>query len=87
MGVDTVVASSVAVTTHVKADWSPLRSEMMSGSDVLTTVEASIDTNMPSRRPDRAVSTSRCVMPLSESAAGAATSVFLGARVRVAVTR
>ncbi len=81
IGVETVVASSVAVTTHVKADWSPSRSEMMSGSDVPTTVEASIDTNMPSRRPERAVSTSRCVMPLSESA-GAAASGFLVARVR-----
>ena len=55
---------------------------MMSGSDVPTTVDASIDTNMPSRRPERAVSTSRWVMPLSESLAGAAASVFVRARVR-----
>ena len=82
MGVETVVASRVAVTTQVKADWSPSRSEMMSGSDVPTTVEASIDTNMPRRRPERAVSTSRCVMPLSESLAGAAASVVVRARVR-----
>ena len=70
IGVEIAWSSSVAVTTHVKAVWSPPRSWMMTGSDVETTVEASIDTNMPSRRPERAVSTSRCVMPLSESCGG-----------------
>ena len=35
---------------------------MMTGSEVDTTVEASIDTNMPSIRPDSAVSTWRCVI-------------------------
>ena len=32
----------------------------MTGSDEDTTVDASIDTNMPSRRPDSASSTWRC---------------------------
>src|SRR4051794_33661057 len=59
IGVETVVASSVAVTTQVYAVWSPLRSAMMIGSDVDTTVPARIDTNMPMRRPDIAWSTSR----------------------------
>ncbi len=73
IGVDTVVASRVAVTTQVNALWSPSRSAMISGSEVPTTVDASIDTNMPSRRPERAASTWRCVMPpsVSASAAGA----------------
>ncbi len=53
-GVEIAVVSRVAVTTQVKAVWSPPRSWMMTGSDVETTVEASIDTNMPRRRPESA---------------------------------
>ena len=60
IGVEIAVVSRVAVMTQVKAVWSPPRSWMMTGSDVETTVDASIDTNMPSRRPERAWSTSRC---------------------------
>ena len=56
-GVEIAVVSRVAVTTQVKAVWSPSRSWTMTGSDVETTVEASIDTNMPRRRPERAGST------------------------------
>ena len=62
IGVEIAVVSSVAVTTQVKAAWSPPRSWMMTGSDVETTVEASIETNMPSSRPDSASSTLRCDM-------------------------
>jgi hypothetical protein len=58
-GVEIAVVSSVAVTTHVKAVWSPPRSWMMTGSEVETTVDASIDTNMPRRRPESAGSTPR----------------------------
>ena len=61
------MASRVAVTTQVKAVWSPSRSRMMTGSDVETTVAASIETNMPSSRPVRAWSTWRWVMPESDS--------------------
>ena len=50
------------MTTHVKAVWLPSRSWMMTGSDVETTVEASIDTNMPRMRPERASSTWRWFM-------------------------
>ena len=61
-GVEIAVVSSVAVTTQVNADWLPSRSWMITGSEVETTVEASIETNMPSRRPERASSTWRCVI-------------------------
>ena len=44
---------------------------MITGSEVETTVDASIDTNMPRSRPERASRTCRCVMPDSVSAAGA----------------
>ncbi|MFC5126677.1 hypothetical protein ACFPRL_26080 [Pseudoclavibacter helvolus] len=40
---------------------------MISGREVLTTVEASIDTNMPSMRPERACSTWRRLIPDSVS--------------------
>ena len=62
IGVEIAVVSSVAVTTHVKAAWSPPMSWMMTGSEVETTVAARIETNMPSRRPDSASSTLRCDM-------------------------
>ena len=62
IGVEIAVVSSVAVTTHVNAAWSPPRSWMMTGSEVETTVEASIETNMPRSRPERASSTWRCVI-------------------------
>ncbi len=70
-GVEIAVVSSVAVTTHVKAVWLPSRSWTMTGSEVETTVDASIDTNMPSRRPDSAGSTSRAGRGAPSSAAGA----------------
>src|SRR5690606_24748189 len=60
MGVEIAVVSSVAVTTQVNAVWSPSRSLMMTGSELETTVEASIDTNMPRMRPESASSTRRC---------------------------
>src|SRR5690606_7537373 len=60
IGVEIAVVSSVAVTTQVKAAWSPSRALMMTGRGLETTVEASIDTNMPRMRPDRASSTRRC---------------------------
>ncbi len=59
MGVEIAVVSRVAVTTHVNAAWSPPRSWTMTGSEVETTVDASIDTNMPSSRPVSACSTWR----------------------------
>ena len=62
IGVEIAVVSSVAVTTQVKAAWSPPRSWMMTGSEVETTVAARIETNMPSSRPERASSTLRCDM-------------------------
>ena len=62
MGVEIAVVSSVAVTTHVKAAWSPPMSWMMTGSEVETTVAARIETNIPSRSPDSASSTLRCDM-------------------------
>ena len=37
-----MVASSVAVTTQVNADWFPPRSARITGSDVLTTVALSL---------------------------------------------
>ena len=57
-----VVVSRVAVTTQVNADWVPPRSEMMRGSDEDTTLVARIETNIPSRMPDSASSTSRWVI-------------------------
>src|SRR5690606_7896192 len=60
MGVEIAVVSSVAVMTQVNAVWSPWRSLMMTGSELETTVDASIDTNMPRMRPERASSTRRC---------------------------
>ena len=62
MGVEIAVVRSVAVTTQVNAVWLPSRSWMMTGSEVETTVEASIDTNMPRMRPERASSTWRWFM-------------------------
>src|SRR4051812_1253677 len=62
MGVLTVMASRVEVTTQVYDDSLPPRSPMIRGSDVDTTVLDKIATSMPSRRPDMASSTSRCVI-------------------------
>ncbi len=59
IGVLTVVASRVEVTTQVKDDWPPPRSLMMRGSDVETTVLERIATSIPSSSPERAVTTSR----------------------------
>ena len=50
IGVEIAVVSSVAVTTQVNAVWLPSRSWMITGSDVETTVEASIETNMPEQQ-------------------------------------
>ena len=71
IGVLTVSASSVEVTTHVYEDWLPPRSPMIDGSAVLTTVLERIATNIASRRPDSASSTSRWLMP--SGSAGAST--------------
>ncbi len=72
IGVEMAVVSRVAVTTHVYEVWVPLRSWMITGSDVETTVEASIETNMPSSRPERASSTCRCdIFGRSSSSAAA----------------
>ena len=54
IGVVTVSASRVAVTTQVYADSPACRSEMIRGSALETTVLARIVTNMPSSRPDSA---------------------------------
>ena len=62
IGVEIVVVSSVAVTTQVNADWVPSRSEMIRGSDEETTLVARIETNIPSRMPERDSSTSRWVI-------------------------
>ena len=62
IGVEIAVVSRVAVTTQVKAAWSPPMSWMITGSDVETTVAARIETNMPSRSPERDCSTFRCDM-------------------------
>ncbi len=51
---------------------------MMTGSEVPTTVDASIDTNMPSSSPESAISTARWVMPLWVSAGGAAGAAVFG---------
>lgn len=45
-GVETVVASRVAVTTQVKPDWLPPRSAMITGSEAPTTVVESMATNI-----------------------------------------
>ena len=62
IGVETVVASRVLVTTQVNAVWLPPSSEMMRGREVETTVPARIETNIPSSSPDRDSSTCRCDM-------------------------
>ena len=50
------------MTTQVKADWVPPRSAMIRGSEEETTLVARIETNIPSRMPDSASSTSRWVI-------------------------
>ena len=62
IGVEIVEVSRVAVTTHVKDDCPPSRSVMIFGRDEDTTDIARTETNMPSRIPDSARSTSLCVM-------------------------
>ena len=62
IGVEIVVVSRVAVTTQVKADCVPSRSEMIRGSDEDTTLVARIETNIPSRMPESASRTSRWVI-------------------------
>ncbi|MDQ1084931.1 hypothetical protein QE414_002938 [Microbacterium sp. SORGH_AS 344] len=59
IGVEIAVVSRVAVMTQVYAFWSPERSCTMTGNEVETTVEASIDTKVPSRSPMRAGRTRR----------------------------
>jgi hypothetical protein len=49
--------------THVYEVWLPFRSLTMRGSEVDTTVDERIATSMPISRPDRAVRTSRWLMP------------------------
>src|SRR5690606_13435264 len=60
IGVEIAVVRSVAVTTQVYEVCVPPRSETMTGSELETTVDASIDTNMPRIRPESASSTWRC---------------------------
>ena len=71
IGVEMVVASRVAVTTQVYEVWSPAKSEMITGSEVDTTVPARIETNMPMSRPVSDCITWRWVMPESDSAGAA----------------
>src|SRR4249920_714991 len=56
------MVSKVATTTHVYSVWLPCRLSTMRGSALETTVLDSIATNIASRRPDMASSTSRWVM-------------------------
>ena len=72
IGVEIVVVSRVAVTTQVNADCVPSRSEMIRGSEEDTTLVARIETNIPSRMPDRASRTSRWVI------LGAVSAVLVG---------
>src|SRR3954469_15042466 len=78
IGVDAVIASRVAVTTHVYADCPPPSSAMILGRAFETTVEDRIATNNPSRRPDSASMISRWVI-----AGPAPTPVLAGADVVV----
>ena len=78
IGVEIVVVSRVAVTTQVKADWVPSRSEMIRGSDEETTLVARIETNIPSRMPERASRTSRWVIFGVRRALGGAGGCWCG---------
>src|SRR5690606_17673048 len=65
IGVETAVASRLAVITHVYWDCVPPRSAMMTGSEVETTVPERTATNMPTMRPEIAVKTSRAERTVS----------------------
>src|SRR4249919_497467 len=62
IGVVAVIVSRVATTTQVYSVWLPCRLSTIRGSAFETTVLESIATNIASRRPDMASSTSRCVI-------------------------
>src|SRR6478735_9427844 len=62
IGVVAVIVSRVATTTQVYSVWLPCRLSTMRGSAFETTVLESIATNIASRRPDMASSTSRWVI-------------------------
>src|SRR3954471_3598247 len=63
IGVEAVEASRVAVTTQVYWLWVPLRSVMIVGSALETTVDERNATNIASNIPDRALRICRCVIP------------------------
>ncbi|MDQ0649137.1 hypothetical protein QFZ53_003333 [Microbacterium natoriense] len=65
IGVETAVASRLAVMTQVYWDWVPPRSAMMTGIEVDTTVPESTATNIPTMRPEIAVKTSRAERAVS----------------------
>ena len=62
------------MTTQVNADWVPPRSAMIRGRTVQTTLVARMETNIPSRMPERASSTWRWVIATAGWAAAAALS-------------
>src|SRR4051812_38906132 len=62
IGVVAVMVRRVATTTQVYSVWLPWRLSTMRGSALETTVLESIATNIASRSPDRASSTSRWVI-------------------------
>ena len=69
IGVVAVIVSRVATTTQVYSVWLPCRLSTIRGSAFETTVLESIATNIASRRPDMASSTSRWVIaPLVSTA-------------------
>src|SRR4051794_4027978 len=69
IGVVAVMVSKVATTTQVYSVWLPWRLSTMRGSALETTVLDSMATNIASRSPDMASSTSRWVIT-PESSAG-----------------
>ena len=70
IGVDAVVVSRVAVTTQVYWVCEPCRSEMIVGSALETIVADRIETNIASRRPLSASSTSRLLRGVSDGGRG-----------------
>ena len=83
IGVDAVVVSRVAVTTHVYCVCDPCRSAMIVGRALETIVADRIETNMASRRPLSASRTSRLLRVASP--AGAAVAARAGRSTAVVV--
>jgi hypothetical protein len=73
--VDAVVVSSVAVTTHVYWVCDPCRSPMMVGRAFETIVDDRIETNIASRRPLSASSTSRLLRGSASTATAGRSAV------------